>query len=126
MSVSHRIAASVVTDGSSSLSGSATEVGSTEVSIDTTIAASQTDYAVAVAFTGNNVQSLCLVADQNVTIEVNNGTTPDKTINLKANMPYLWNTSAGYFTNPFASITSATWYITTTSATRLRGKILVS
>lgn len=126
MSVQHRFAASCVTDGASSLAGNATEIGSSEVSIDTSIAASQTDSSLSVAFTGNNVQSVFLVSDQNLTIEVNSGSAPDKTINLKANRPYEWRTSDGYFTNPFASITSATWYITTTTAARLRGKILVS
>jgi hypothetical protein len=126
MSIEHEIRKSAAVAGGVSLSGSGREVGATEVVVDKSFAASQTDATLAVSFVGNNLQSLFLVADQNVQIEVNSGSSPAKTISLKANLPYEWQSSPGYFTNPFSGITSTTWYITTTAAVRLRGKILTS
>lgn len=126
MSVQHRIAESCVTDGSSSLNGSVTEVGSSEIAIDQTYAAASTDESLSVSFSGADLQSIFLVASQNLTIEVDSGSSPTKTISLVANVPFKWSVSPAYFTNPFNALTSTTWYITCTAAARLRGKILLS
>ena len=38
----------------------------------------------------SQVKLIIITADQDLTIETNNGTTPDNTISLKADLPYIW------------------------------------
>ncbi len=126
MSIAHRQTQSLASDnGSGSISGSVEDIGTTEHTIDNLFAAG-TDTAYAIAFTGSNVQSFILLASQNMTIEVNNGTTPDATITLVAGVPRVYSASSAYYTNPFSGITVANFYITNTSASRLKARILVS
>lgn len=113
------------TGGTLAISGSQSEVGATEQTIDSTFAASTTDSLLSIAFTASNLQSIALVSDKNLTIETNSASSPTNTINLKAGTPFVWSKSAAYFANPFTANVTA-FYITCTGAARLRGRILVS
>jgi hypothetical protein len=57
-----------------------------------TIADNATDYEIVVAIDVSAVKSFYVVSDQAITIETNNGTTPDDTLNLAAGIPYVWTT----------------------------------
>lgn len=60
-------------------------------SLEETIPAASTDLQINVAIDVSAVKSFYLVCDQAVTIQTNDGTTPDDTIVLKAGVPYVWN-----------------------------------
>lgn len=116
---------SVTLDTNVTLSGQQTETGGTELVIDQTVAASQTNSLVACAFDKDTLQSVIVVADKDVLLETNSGGSPATSINLKAGVPLMWSASAGYFTNPFTAADVTAFYLTTgTSATRFQARIL--
>lgn len=126
MSTTHKLTFSISSDsGGTPLSGVQSEVGAAELSFDQTYGASLTDQLLAVAFTAANVQSVFLLSDKGLLIETNNPTSPVNTIVLKPGTPFAWSKSAGYFPNPFTANVTA-FYITTTVAARLQGKILTT
>jgi hypothetical protein len=71
-----------------------TYTGELEIALQRTVANGQTDFNIAVGIDVSAVQSFFLVSSQAVTIETNNGSTPDDTIVLKAGVPYEWNTDS--------------------------------
>lgn len=126
MSTTHKLTFSISSDsGGTPLSGVQSEVGATEISFDQTYGASLVDQLLTVAFTAANVQSVFLLSDKGLKIETNNATTPTDTINLKPGSPLAWSKSEGYSPNPFSANVTA-FYITTTVAARLQGKILTT
>jgi len=126
MSIKHTLNASVVSDaGGAGVSGTSEEVGGTEITINSSFAASSTNAALAVAFNYADLQSIVITSTRNATIEFNNSTTGVPTIALIAGVPFLWRKSDGYFANPFtANVTTS--YVTCTSATTIKMKILVT
>ncbi len=67
---------------------------SSELALTETIADSSTDFQIVAAIDVSAVKSFYVVSDKAVTLETNNGTTPDDTISLKAGIPYIWNTDS--------------------------------
>lgn len=55
------------------------------------VANAQTDKEIVIAIDVSAVTSFVLLSTQDVTIETNDGSSPDDTISLKANVPYIWN-----------------------------------
>jgi len=55
------------------------------------IADSETDFEVALALDVSEIKALYICSTQDVTLETNDGSTPDDTISLKANVPYIWH-----------------------------------
>jgi len=126
LSTTHKLTFSISSDsGGTPLSGVQSEVGATELSFDQTYGASLTDQLLAVAFTAANIQSIFLLSDKGLTIETNSGSSPVNTIVLKPGSPLAWSKSEGYWPNPFTANVTA-FYITTTVAARLQGKILTT
>ena len=123
MSVTHRITHSLASDGAGGLSGAQEELGATEIKIDKNYAAGTSNELLSVAFTTAGLQSIFLLSDKNLTIETNDGTTPDDTIDLVAGTPFVWSKSPGYFPNPFGTDVTA-FYVTCATAARLKGRIL--
>lgn len=78
-----------------------------EVNVDVAVADASTDFNVNVNIDVSALQSFHLQSDQDVTIETNNGTTPDDTFALKANKPLQWATG-DVNANPFASAVDVT------------------
>lgn len=68
--------------------------GSALLVVDESVANGQTNSLVACTLDVSAVKGLYLISDQDVLVETNDGTTPDDTISLKANQPYLWHTDA--------------------------------
>jgi hypothetical protein len=93
MSFSHIVTQNVQV-GSTLVSGSETYTGSGKVSIEETIAASTTDDDIVLALDVSAIQSIIILSDQDVKIETNDGTSPDDTIDLVADVPYVWNTDS--------------------------------
>lgn len=71
-------------------------------SVEDTIADSATDFAINEMVDVTTLKSLYIVCDQDVTLETNDGTTPQETILLKKDQPLVWLSSNAYFTIPFA------------------------
>lgn len=69
-----------------------TATGTAVVSIDgEQVADSQTDFQIVLpAIDVSAVKSCVIISDQAVLIETNDGTTPDNTLTLNANDPYIW------------------------------------
>lgn len=88
MASSHVINKSV-TVGGKTVSASKTYTGdsNTTMSIDVP---SATEVEVLLALTVAQIQSIFISSDRDVTLETNNTTTPDETINLIADVPYHW------------------------------------
>lgn len=132
MSVIHKFA-TVLTEsndeaisyaGGQTLSSSySTEVGTVGQTIDEQLGTGVTNSLVVASWTAAGVQSIVLVADADVTLETNSGSSPANTIALKANRPFVWRRGDGYYAYPFAGDVSAL-YFTTSSAVRIKGRIL--
>lgn len=86
---------------------------------------SSTDMLVNLAIDVSQIQAMIFKSDQAVTIETNDGTTPDDTISLTAGNPLVWiNTS--YYSNPLGTNVTAI-YVTNSSgaAATLEIEVLV-
>lgn len=59
-----------------------------------TVATAETDYEINFDLDVSACKSFYLESDQDVTFETNDGTTPDNTISLLANEPYVWQTNS--------------------------------
>lgn len=82
-----------VTRFSSTYSATKTVQPSDAVVIDASVevANAETDKLLAIAgIDVSQLKGLWIDSDQDVTLETNNGTTPDDTIVLKADVPYVW------------------------------------
>lgn len=93
MSFSALIQQSVATGGVS-IEKSKTYSAASRVSLDETIADSETDKQVTVAIDVSAVKAFYIVSDQDITLETNDGTTPDDTLSLVADVPYVWTTDS--------------------------------
>ncbi len=68
--------------------------GSATQSVDEDIATGQTNFEIALALDVSAVKSIYICSDKDITLETNDGATPDDTIALSANVPYIWNTES--------------------------------
>lgn len=93
MSFTHTVTQNVQV-GSTLISGSKSYSNSSKVSIEETIAAATTDDDVVLAIDVSALKSIIILSDQDVKIETNSGAAPDDTINLVADVPYIWNTDS--------------------------------
>ena len=66
--------------------------------VDEDVATAQTDYEIVVAVDVSAIQCIMIVSTEDVLFETNDGTTPDDTISLLADVPYIWDTDS-YFVN---------------------------
>lgn len=70
------------------------------VVIDETIPGSSTDLAIALVIDVSQLKSIFIVTSTNMTLEFNDGTTPDKTLTMVADQPFEW-TNLSQHANPF-------------------------
>ncbi|QDT95553.1 hypothetical protein [Gimesia aquarii] len=70
-----------------------------EANVEVEIPDASTDLEVVISIDFSALKLLFMVADQDLTIETNNGTTPDDTISLTADKPLVWFEQSGY-SNP--------------------------
>jgi len=82
-----------------------------------------TDYLEEIAFTVARLKAIMILADQDLTLETNDGGAPDDTIALVAGKPYVWE-SGSYFANLFTVPVTAL-YFTNASGVAAEVQILV-
>ncbi len=73
------------------------------VSHDVTVNNGASNQALALTLPSANIKGVYIVSSADVTLETNDGTTPDETFTLKAGIPLLWFADLDYFANPFAT-----------------------
>ena len=96
------------------------------VTIEEAIADSETDKLVALTLDVSQLKAMYLECDQDVTLETNDGSTPDDTISLSANVPQLWSESDGASLRPL-TVDVTGLYVTNASGStaNLKGRFLV-
>lgn len=76
---------------SEALSNTISVTGSSKTEISESIANSQTDADIVVAIDVSAVKAFYIRSSQDVTVETNDGSSPDDTLSLLANRPYIWD-----------------------------------
>lgn len=122
MSFSHTLSQTWSGDGRSVAADNA-YAGDAQQSIDVSVPDSSTDMLVAMALDVSEIELIVILSDQDLTLETNNGSSPDNTINLVAGVPYIW-TSDSYFTNLLTTDVTAL-YATNSSGSAARLQIEV-
>ena len=115
MAFTHRITKSW-SDGSRSIVKSKEYSGDARESRELSIPDSTTDQEVVMSLDVSAVKGCYIVCDQAVTIETNDGTTPDQTLILKAGVPYEWDTDS-YDTFKFTDDITALYVTNASGAT---------
>jgi len=85
-------------------------------------AANTTNQLTTLAITKANLQLLYMVSDTAMTVKTNSSGSPQETITLTANTPYMWFTGSG-ITNPLVSNVTAL-YVTSVLAGTLEVRVL--
>lgn len=80
--------------------------GGQQVAINETIISGATNQLVSLALDVSQIQSLILLSSRNVTLKTNSSTTPTNTLNLVANVPYIWNSDSYDTSKLTADVTS--------------------
>ncbi len=80
--------------GGRSIKGSQTYTGSAEQSIAEDVPDSTTDMLVVTSLDVSQIKAIFILSSADLTLETNDGATPTDTINLKAGVPYEWNTDS--------------------------------
>ncbi|MFQ5414660.1 MAG: hypothetical protein ACE5E6_09405 [Phycisphaerae bacterium] len=86
------------------------------VSQEFTIADAVTDQQVNIAIDVSQLKSIYILSTQNILLETNNAATPTDTINLLANVPYMWDASS-YFTNKITADVTKMFFTNSSGAT---------
>ncbi len=91
---------------------------------DIEVALDASDLLVNIPIDITELKGFLLLADQDLTLEINHATTPDQTINLTANVPIIWHANSVH-ANPLDQDVT-TIYITNGSgvATTLKIRVL--
>jgi hypothetical protein len=93
MSFSHTIR-QAWTSGARSISNETAYTGDAQSSIEAEIADSETDFLVNFALDVSQIAAIYIVSDQDITVETNDGSSPDDTLSLVAGVPYVWTTDS--------------------------------
>lgn len=98
MAATHTLRADL-SGGSTGLSVTNSYSGTGEANIvGESVPDAATDQLVNISIDVSAIQMIYILSTQDITLETNNGTTPDNTLALKANEPYIWWTGS-LFTN---------------------------
>lgn len=87
--------------------------------------AGSTNVLLTMAFPYATLQEVFLWSDKGMTLKFNSSSSPVPQIVLQPGSPFEWNSSDGYFANPFTANVTAV-YISCTPASRLQGYVLCS
>lgn len=122
MSITHTITQKLEEDGINLIEKSVSVSGGRKQEIDVNIPDSTTDDEVAFTADVSLMQAIYMVSDQDVTIETNDGSSPDDTYSLTANVPIAWYTGSG-LTNPVTTDITTNIFITNASGSTARVRI---
>jgi hypothetical protein len=95
-----------------------------EVNMDFQVANAVTDGLHALTLDVSQMKTMYLYSDRAVTLQTNDGTTPDATVTLAAGIPNVWSSTSGA-TNPFGSTDVTELYITNASGAAANIKIRI-
>lgn len=93
MSYTHSLT-EIVDPGGTPISATNSFSGSSHVQVSETVTTGQTDVQINVALDVSAIKSIIIKSDKAVTLETNSGSAAANTINLLANVPYIWNTNS--------------------------------
>lgn len=93
MAFSHKISVNWG-GGNRSITADNNYSGDSQESKDVTVAGSTSDMLINFALDVSQIKAIYILSDKDLTLETNNGTTPDDTISLKAGVPYIWTTDS--------------------------------
>lgn len=122
MPFSHTLNYTLVAPGAS-ISKSVTRTANNNNSFTEAIADAGTDVFVNATVDVSALQSVVITSDQQITLETNDGTTPQETIVLKANEPLVWMKSgnqlagADYPAIPFSADVTAMYFTNASGST---------
>lgn len=85
-----------------------TEVGDAEIYIPG-ISVTGADVEITCVVAAADIKMLWINSDQDVTLETNDGTTPDQTFSLVANVPLVWSSDM-YHSNPITDDLTALFF----------------
>jgi hypothetical protein len=94
MSFTHSKSFNLTTASGQVTGGSRSVTGEMSIEADVAILDSATDDEVDMTLDVTQVSSFFIISDQDITLETNNGTTPDNTLALKANKEYNWDAAS--------------------------------
>lgn len=105
-----------ISAGGQTISKRITQTGSSEVNIDESGSGAVTDLQViGFALDVSALKSLYIVASANMTLEFGDASTPDKTLALVADQPFVWH-NLSLQANPFGSTDVDSLFITKAGA----------
>ena len=82
----------IVREGNATLlNNTVTHTVQTTVNMNETVVDGSTDLEFLLAIDVSSMKHFTLMADQALTVETNDGTTPQETFTLAANVPVIWN-----------------------------------
>lgn len=120
MSFTHKQVISYVANGTTYYR-SVEKTAGAQVMVEESIPTDSTDLAISIAIDVSAVESLYLESTVAMTLEINDGTTPDETISLVANEPVVWNkTYTALIANPLGTTDVTDIYVTNTTTGTLR------
>ena len=105
MSIVHKVTQTWIS-GNNTLAVQATNTSNAEINISDTVAASGTHVEYTVAFTITNLECIYISSTTDMTLKTNETGSPDDTILLKANRPFVWMKNSG-ITVPFVGDSGA-------------------
>jgi len=82
--------------GARGINGTKAYTGDGQTSEDVAVAKNASDLHVVIGIDVSEIQSVFMLCDQDLTVCTNDvaGGSPDETISLKANVPYIWTTDS--------------------------------
>ena len=101
--------------GSNSIQHSRTGTGGAENNISESIATGTTDGLVAYELDVSQIQTFYMVSDFAITVETNDGSTPDDTFNLTQNAPIIYYSGMGIAISDIFSADITALYVTNSS-----------
>ena len=123
MSKSHVYQPSVTIPGGSITASQKTYSADGHTQLDLAVPANQTNMLVALVIDVSQLKSIVIKSSVDMTLEFNNSTTGVPTINLKAGVPYIWNTDS--YDSLLLSADVTALYVTNTTAGTLELSAIV-
>ncbi len=93
--LTHRITQNYDVGNGAAISQQVAKTADAEDNRDIAVASDASDLQVNITIDKDQVAALCLLADQDMALEVNDGDAPDQTINLTADVPVVWYAGNG-------------------------------
>lgn len=115
MSFTHTLEEKISTSGNTVQTSNAFS-GDGQVSLEVSVPDSETDMLVDLALNVSEIKSVFITSDQDLTLETNDGSTPDDTLSLVADVPYVWHENS-YFSNLLTTDITALYLTNASGAT---------